>query len=69
MKIHLNGTILEKKLITVNTKSMITIKKTGLLFLSKKLIGLRKEKEEVEALDINILGIEEYLYFRSKRHL
>jgi hypothetical protein len=47
---------------------MITIKKIGLLFLPKKLIGLRKEKEEVDGLDINILGIDEYLYFRSNRH-
>lgn len=47
---------------------MKTIKKTVLLFIPKKLIGLRKEKEEVGGLDINLQGIDEYLYFRSNRY-
>ena len=47
---------------------MKKIKKTVLLFIPKKLIGLRKEKEEVDGLDINLHGIDEYLYFRSNRY-
>lgn len=47
---------------------MKTMKKTGLLFIPKKLNWIRKKKEEVGALDLNLNGIGEYLYFRSYRH-
>ncbi|NEW78643.1 MAG: hypothetical protein GZ086_04275 [Gelidibacter sp.] len=47
---------------------MKTIKRTVLLFIPKKLIGLRKGKVEIDGLDFNLHGLEEDLYFRSNRH-
>lgn len=47
---------------------MKTIKKSVLQFIPKKLIGLRKEKDELDCLEINIQDLDEYLYFRSNRH-
>ena len=47
---------------------MKTIKKSGLLFILNKLIGIGKEKEMRDCLEINIQDLDEYLYFRSNRH-
>lgn len=47
---------------------MKTIKKSVLQYVPKKLIGLNKEKEKVDYLEINLSDIDEYLYFRSIRH-
>jgi len=47
---------------------MKAIKKSVLQFIPKKLIGLRKEKEKIDCLEINLTDIDEYLYFRSIRH-
>ncbi|MBL4724269.1 MAG: hypothetical protein JKY73_02540 [Lutibacter sp.] len=41
---------------------------TKLLFKLKKLMGLRAEKEEVQGLDIQLLGLDAYLYFRANRY-
>ena len=41
---------------------------TKLLFKLKKLMGLRTGKEEVRGLNIHLLGLDDYLYFRSNRY-